>query len=225
MRSFGTYGSSASAVAIQPNGKILLAGDDYVEDGPGQSHNEFVLFRFLSNGVKDTSFGDNGRVRTRWREDTSVAKDVALQADGKIVAAGYSGDWPEYDFALARYTRGGRLDTTFSDDGKKRTNFTGGLDEARGLVIQANGRIVVAGVAAPPDHRRQANFALARYRANGELDHTFSDDGKVRTRFGASSNDYGNDVALQANGRIVVAGTVNRRGSASNLGLASYLAR
>jgi uncharacterized delta-60 repeat protein len=224
MRSLGSYGGSASAVAIQPNGKIVLAGYAYTGVRPGHAHNEFALFRLLPNGAKDTSFGHKGSVRTGWREDNSAVRDVALQADGKIVVAGYSGDSPDYDFALARYTRGGRLDTTFSDDGKKRTNFTGGLDEAHGVVIQANDRIVVAGFAAPRGHRLQRTFALARYRVNGGLDQTFSEDGKARTRFGANNGDIGNDVALQPDGRIVVAGSATLASGARDFGLARYLA-
>jgi uncharacterized delta-60 repeat protein len=92
-------------------------------------------------------------------------------------------------------------------------------------VIQANGRIVVAGFAAPRGHRLQQNFALARYRANGELDHTFSEDGKTRTRFGANNGDYGNDVALQPDGRIAVAGSAALASGGRDFGLARYLAR
>jgi uncharacterized delta-60 repeat protein len=113
--------------------------------------------------------------------------------------------------------------TTFSDDGKRRTDF-GGFDEAHSLVIQANGRIVVAGAAAPTDHRLQANFGLARYKPSGELDRTFSDNGKQRTRFGANNRDSGNDVALQPDGRIVVAGSVTVVGNGYDFGFARYLA-
>jgi uncharacterized delta-60 repeat protein len=225
MRKLGRYDGRARAVAIQPNGKIVVVGSDFTDRRPGHSHHVFALFRLRANGANDTSFGHNGRVRTGWREDDTDAWDVALQDDGKIVAAGNSSEWPDTDFALARYTRGGRLDTTFSDDGKKRTNFTGGIDEAHGLVIQANGRIVVAGFAAPPGHHSQQNFAVARYWRNGELDHNFSDDGKARTRFGARDYDHGNDVALQLNGRIVVAGSTTLREGAYDIGLARYLAR
>jgi uncharacterized delta-60 repeat protein len=217
VRELGRWGGDARAVSIQPNGKILVAGNDWTDRRGRQA---FALYRLLPNGADDSSFGGDGTVVTQWRGDWSVAEDVVRQADGKIVAAGYSGEWSDYDFALTRYTRGGRLDTTFSDDGKKRTDFHGGLDEAHALAIQPNGRIVVAGKAAPPDRRRKANFGLARYRANGELDSTFSRNGKQRTRFGPNHRDYGTDLALQANGRIIIAGVVTAVPGEADLGLA-----
>jgi uncharacterized delta-60 repeat protein len=147
MRELGRWYGRVSAVSIQPNGKILVAGHNFI-----RGRRLFSLYRLLPNGAHDATFGGDGTVRTQWRGD-SVAAGVVRQADGKIVATGYSGEWPDLDFALARYTRGGRLDTTFSDDGKKRTDFHGGLDVAHALVIQPNGRIVVAGEAAPPTDR------------------------------------------------------------------------
>jgi uncharacterized delta-60 repeat protein len=214
--------TGASAVSIQANGRIVVAGGEFPQR-PGGSR--FTLFRLRADGDLDRSFGGDGHVRTDFGDGGARAFDVALQAVGKLVAVGYTGLRPaRRDFALARYTKAGRLDATFSHDGKKRTNFTGGLDEARGVVIQANGRIVVAGFAAPQGHRLQANFGLARYRTNGELNSTFSENGRVRTRFGANNEDFGNDIALQPNGRIVVAGSATVVRHARDFGIARYLA-
>jgi uncharacterized delta-60 repeat protein len=191
--------SSASAVAIRPNGKIVVCARGWTEAKGFQ----FAVTRLQSDGSPDGSFSGNGEVLTDFGAD-SGANNVAVQPDGKIVAAGFAGG----DFALVRYTRRGRLDATFSGDGKKRTDFSDGNDQARALALQDNGRIVVAGFAAPPRHRFAADFGLARCRANGDLDLTFSRNGKQRTRFGPNHQDYGNDVALQADGRIIIAGAV-----------------
>src|SRR5207342_1892113 len=86
------------------------------------------------------------------------ARGVALQADGKIVAVGVTGQ----DFALARYNPNGSLDTSFSGDGKQTTDFGSvRYDQANGVAVQADGKIVAVGIAGG------GNFALARYNPNG----------------------------------------------------------
>lgn len=218
----------ADAVAIQGSGKIVLAG---VRDT--QSGYHFALARRNSDGTTDTSFSGNGRLQTVFGfdgrgSDDDRAFDVAVQADGKIVAAGYTARSTRtgVDFALARYTRRGKLDTTFSHDGKRRTDFSGGnggRDEARSVLLQTDGRILVAGFAAPARDPSNAVFGLARYTATGKLDPTFSGNGKKRTRFGSNYDDFGYDAALQADGRIVVAGRVTPVTDGYDIGLARYL--
>ena len=123
---------------------------------------------------------------------------MALQADGKIVAVGGAGG----DFALARYNPNGSLDTSFSGDGKQRTDFGGGFDVATGVALQADGKIVAVGGAG--GGATGNDFALARYNPNGSLDTSFSGDGKRRTDFGGS--DVATAVALQGDGKIVAVG-------------------
>ena len=134
---------------------------------------------------------------------SDVAADVATQADGKLVVAGSSAG----NFALARYAAAGAPDPSFCGDGLVTTDF-GGADAGQGVAIQADGKIVVAG-------RSGADFALARYTAGGALDPSFSGDGVQTTDFGA--DDGGAAVAIQADGRIVVAGQ-----SGNNFALARY---
>ena len=127
---------------------------------------------------------------------------MALQGDGKIVAVGYldgAGSGSDSDFALARYNPNGSLDTSFSGDGKQTTDFGGVDDWAKGVALQADGKIVVVGEAVSG-----CDFALARYNPNGSLDTSFSGDGKQTTDFGGI--DRANGVALQANGKIVAVG-------------------
>ena len=117
--------------------------------------------------------------------------------------------WRHDDFGLARYNANGSLDTSFSGDGKTRTHFAG-VDAARGVAIQADGKIVAVGTSRFGTF--DADFALARYNTNGSLDTSFSADGKQRTDFGGIDQDVGHGVAIQADGKIVaVGGTCRRR--------------
>jgi uncharacterized delta-60 repeat protein len=144
---------------------------------------------------------------------------VALQPDGKIVIAGDAGGAAEYTsrFGLARFRDDGVLDATFADDGVVRTNFTRLDDSATDLAIQADGSIVAVG-AAGFGWGSFSSFALARYEPDGSLDDAFGDGGKLRTRFGGAGAGSVIDilgaqaaaVELQPDGRIVVAGDVDR---------------
>lgn len=209
----------ANAVAIQANGKIVLAG---TTDGRRFESLDFGLVRYLADGRRDLSFSRDAKLRTSF-DFVDQGRDVGIQADGKIVAGGSAGGPNGVDFALARYTTRGNLDPKFSKDGKQRTNFTKlGNDEARALIIQANGRIVLAGFAAPPRFHDDADFALARYRRSGRLDLSFSGDGKLRTAFGTNDLAYGFDAGLDPEQRIVVVGDVNPL-NGYDVGLARYL--
>jgi uncharacterized delta-60 repeat protein len=144
-------------------------------------------------------------VRTDFGHDSDdEAYAVALQRDGKIVVAGYSDAHASGDFALARYTPDGTLDTSFgpSRTGTVFTDFEGFQDLAHAIVLQPDGKIVVAGEATLPNR----DFALARYTTDGTLDPAFSGDGKVRARFGPGA--IARAIALQPDGKIVAAGSV-----------------
>jgi uncharacterized delta-60 repeat protein len=185
-------GGGANGVAIQADGKIVVVG---LAGGGG---NDFALARYNPNGSLDPSFSGDGRQRTDFGS-RDRANGVAIQADGKIVAIGASG---RGDFALARYNPNGSLDPSFSRNGKQRTDF-GSRDSANGVAIQADGKIVVAGVAS--GGADGGEFALARYNPNGSLDRSFSGDGKQTTDVGAG-NDEAKAVALQGDGKIVAVG-------------------
>jgi uncharacterized delta-60 repeat protein len=198
------------AVALQADGKIVVAG------GIGQRLSgspEFGLVRYQADGTLDSTFGDGGKVTTNFGSssgDGDAAYDLVIQADGKIVAAG-RGDGR---FALARYNADGTPDATFSSDGKLMTNFTTRPEIAFGVALQATGKIVAAG-------RVAGRFALARYKPDGTLDATFSGDGKVTTNF-TTRSDQASDVAVQANGKIVLAGWAGAGGSDPRFALARY---
>jgi uncharacterized delta-60 repeat protein len=190
---------SASGVAVQADGKIVVVG----WSGSGQ----FALARYNSDGTLDATFGGGGKVMTDFTAGGSGATGVAIQADGKIVVVGTAGQGWDTKFALARYNSDGTLDATFGVGGKVLTGFTSGSDSARGVAIQADGKIVVVG-GDGSGRRAQSDtkFALARYNSDGTLDATFGVNGKVTTNF-TPWGDGASGVAIQADGRIVVVGT------------------
>jgi len=190
----GSY-DSATSVAIQANGRIVVAGSsgaDFTTD--------FALVRYNTDGSLDTSFGGTGKVTTDIGSDDSAAS-VAIQADGKIVAAGSSANTSDFDFALARYNRDGSLDTSFGGTGKVMTDFTASYDFADSIAIEADGKIVAAGYTDPP----KSDFALARYNSDGSLDTSFGGTGKITTDF-SRSEAQARSVAIQADGKLVAAG-------------------
>ncbi len=151
-------------------------------------------------GDLDPSFSKDGKQTTD--DGGGWATGMAIQPDGKIVAAGSDGK----GFALARYNPNGSLDTSFSKDGKQTTEFVSGAG-ALGVALQRDGKIVVVG----DTNSGGGDFALARYNPNGSLDKSFSGDGKLTTNFGGDPREGGDGataVAIQGNGngRIVVAG-------------------
>jgi uncharacterized delta-60 repeat protein len=195
--------SQLQAVAIQPNGKIVTVGNYVYYDS---EYGDFLVQRYNPDGTPDDTFGTDGEVLTDFGGHVDAATSVALQPDGKIVVAGYtaqtdSEDAPATDFAVARYDPDGTLDPTFSGDGKQTTDLAG-IDIANGLAIQANGKIVIGGSA-------DGDLAAARYMPNGAPDASFSGDGVTRAGFIDPNGLGGQAVALQPNGRIVVAGGQN----------------
>jgi len=190
----GSSLASVFSVAVQPDGKIVAAGDARINGGY-----DFVLARYNSNGTLDASFGTGGRVITDFAGSDDGAEAVALQPDGKIVAAGFA---RSVDFGLARYNSNGTLDASFGTGGRVTTDFAGLNDAAYGVAVQEDGKIVAAGYAGTSLAFGHLDFGLARYNGDGTLDASF---GKVTTDFGGYQ-DQGFAVAVQPDGKIVVAG-------------------
>ncbi|MET9894696.1 calcium-binding protein [Streptomyces sp. NPDC006465] len=178
-------GGDGRALALQSDGKIVVGGQ------VGTTRFDFVLLRYTTNGTLDTSFSGDGIERTDFGDYESV-EGLAVQPDGKIVAAGGSGS----SFALARYTANGTLDTSFDGDGRVLTPGGGAAD----VKLQpSDGRIVVAGSNGPG-----GNFAVLRYNPDGSQDSGFGSGGVATADFGGS--DAARGVALQSDGKIVTAG-------------------
>ena len=193
----GSGNAAAYSVALQPDGKIVVAGR--CSNG---TNTDFCLARYLASGALDVSLNSTGTVITTIGSGGDVARGVALQPDGKIVLAGYCSNGTSSDFCLARYLASGTLDVSFNGSGTVITPIGVGDDYAISLALQPDGKIIVAGVCS---NGANSDFCLARYLANGTFDTSFNSTGKVITPIG-SSDDYGYSVALQPDGKIVVAG-------------------
>jgi uncharacterized delta-60 repeat protein len=253
---FGGYSDQAFGMAIQADGRIVAVGpssdgvrDDVANDKPfgvaiqadgkivaagltddGQGHEHFALARYNADGSLDTGFDGDGKLVTDFGAGGEAAiGGVAIQADGRIVAAGrtaVSGGASPHDFALARYNTDGSLDTSFDGDGKAVTDFRASNDFAMGVAIQADGRIVAVG---PSSDGVRDDFALARYNADGSLDTSFDGDGRVLTDFGGVgdvvsgvANDKADGLAIQSDGKIVAAGVADDGQSHQDFALARY---
>lgn len=187
------------AVAIQSDGKIVMAG--YSDNG--FFNHDFAVVRYNTDGSLDTTFDSDGKVTTAINGTLAeIAYAVVIQSDGKIVAAGYSNNGIDDDFAIVRYNSNGSLDSTFDNDGIVTTPIGTAYDDATSAAIQSDGKIVVAGSTSSGSY---ADFALVRYNTDGSLDSTFDSDGKVITAIGISS-DVANALSIQGDGKIVAAG-------------------
>jgi uncharacterized delta-60 repeat protein len=207
-----TQSAVAQSVAIQPDGKIVVAGQV-----GGSNTERFALARYKTNGNLDNTFSGDGKVTTSFGS-LAGAHSVALQADGKIVAVGWKLSGNNTRFALARYKTNGNLDNTFGTLGKVTTPI-GSNSDASSVAIQADGMIVVAGDALVNNNTR---FALARYQTNGTLDTAFgvNSTGKVHTPIGLAAE--AGSVAIQpSDGKIVAAG-YSTNVSNSRFALARY---
>ena len=151
----GVGTDEAFGIALQNDGKIVIAG--CVNRGGG---NDFLLARYSPNGSPDANFGANGATITPVGNGVDIAQSVAIQADGKIVAAGFSSNGANYDFAVIRRNADGTLDAAFDGDGKMTTPIGISTDTANGLAIQADGKIVVVGRTVAGSF---ADFAVVRY--------------------------------------------------------------
>ncbi len=214
-------GSYASAVALQPDGKIVAAGTVFVNFIPGESSDtDFALARYNPDGSPDATFGNGGQVSTDFVGLEDDAFSVLIQPDGKIVAVGSANDPATfYDFAAARYLSNGAIDTTFGVTGKVQTDFGDqNFDRARSAALQPDGRIVAAGFAISHGGGVQ-NFAVARYTSNGVLDTTFSRDGKTQIDFGNCCQSA-TKVLLQNDGKIITVGGSNGESSEDDFLLA-----
>src|SRR5262249_39721673 len=148
-----------------------------------------------SNGTLDNSFDGNGIIWTDFYDGNDDAYAMIQQPDGKIVLAGTSleDDTWNYDFALARYSSEGVLDSSFGTDGKVITDLGNGGEVVYSLALQQDGKILAAGGSS-------GNFALLRYNTNGILDSTFGNGGQQLTDLGGT--DCANSIAIQPDGKI-----------------------
>ena len=215
--SFGYMYESAQSIVLQEDGKILVGG----WRGVFPYDDDFAVARYNVDGSLDNSFGLMGKVVTEFGAEISSGFSIALQADGKILLAGFAYNFPNgEDFALVRYTADGSLDTSFDGDGKVTTSFSNLPEErASSVLIQQDGKIILAGYSYSNHTNTDSDFdfALARYNTDGSSDPSFGSNGKVTTDFG-SSYDRVQSAVLQTDGKILVAGSINNQ----DFGVARY---
>jgi uncharacterized delta-60 repeat protein len=198
--------ASAHASAIQSDGKIIAAGPFVLWFPPGRSDTVFGVVRYNQDGSLDTTFGMQGIVTTDLSDRVDIATALAIQSDGKIIAAGQAGTGPgPFSVALVRYNHDGSLDMGFGIGGKVITDFSGPYESALALAIQSDGRIIAAGVAYASVLSTSGDFVLVRYEPDGSLDRTFGIDGKVTTDW-SGGLDLAKALAILSDGRIVAAG-------------------
>ncbi|MGI8412566.1 MAG: delta-60 repeat domain-containing protein [Solirubrobacteraceae bacterium] len=192
---------AANGVAIQPDGKIVVLGQ-------GDPSNEMVIARLNTDGSPDTSFGPAGSGGEAAIDfgGPSSGNAVALQADGKIVVAGSTSAVGSGDFAVARLGANGALDPSFSDDGKRTLGYGAAGEQALGVAIQQNGRIVVMGTG-----HVNHDFVVGRLAPDGSSDTSFGIRGTAGVDFGGDEED--GDVALQPDGKIVLVGDTTVHGT------------
>jgi len=191
-------GSWTSSIVVQPDGKIVTAGSSVnLENVQG-----FALVRYNKDGSLDSTFGLNGVVRTLF--DSAAANSVAIQADGRIVAAGKNISPSRAECALARYKSNGNLDASFDSDGKVTTSLLPNGSEEASVYAQSDGKVLAAARSTSYD---EDHFYLVRYNVNGSLDTTFGGgDGIAQAELEQGSNDFACAMALDNAGRAVIAG-------------------
>ena len=248
--SFGTGGKAVTdfvgdndvmtSLALLPGGKIVAAGWSYTT-----KTRDYALARYTANGSLDPTFGSGGMVTTDFfttsRENLrDVIGAIAVQPDGKIIAAGSSETdtlAEYYDFTFARYNTDGSLDASFGAGGKASVSVSDFDDQATSVVIQPDGKILAGGMSgglfklgpdffgAVPSASGNPNFAVVRLNADGSIDTTFGSGGKVTTDFFGGVDAA--RIALQPDGKIIAAGgathsLTNPTMSDSDFALARY---
>lgn len=184
------------AIALQPDGKILVGGYAYLEEI------SFVLVRFLADGTVDTDFGTDGVVVTAMGGNTSIATGVAVQDDGKILlcGGGFGG------FSVVRYEADGAVDMGFGTDGLALCPFPGASAQANAIGLQSDGRIILAGYASG---KSGDAIALAAFDGDGLLDADFGTDGTTTASWNGSG--VATAMAIGADDGITVVGSASTK--------------
>lgn len=193
-------GTQGASIAIQNDQKIVLAGACF-----NGTDYDICVTRHLPNGALDVEFGNAGTtvVDRPGFDDRAFALGIA--EDGGLLAAGRCSNETDADFCLIRLKPNGLIDTAFGVSGRAMTAVGSGNDEARGLSLQSDGKIVLSGRCASGSRNL---FCAARYNADGSLDGSFSGAGKAIVDMVAFSS-VGTGQTIDRYGNIVIAGLCN----------------
>jgi len=236
--SFGTGGTVLTGVGFgpgEPAGAVAVALRDRGNSGTKiitaarvpstiTANFDFALFQYNADGSLDTSFGTGGEVTTDLGSGSDdVPASLALEPNGRVVVAGESDALGTFDFALARYKPDGGIDSSFGTGGRVLTDFaSASVDRATAVTIEKDGRIVAVGTS---NAMGRFDFALARYKANGDLDPSFGSNGTVLTAFGTSGFDFASGVAIEPDRKIVAAGLSTSADESGDFAVARYTGR
>ncbi len=196
--SFGTngfirtnVGDNSYAIAIQPDGKILIAGKDRIY---------MLTLRYLPDGTPDASFGNNGAVETNLGGRANAGKAISVQPDSKILVAGDRGD----AILLVRYNRDGSYDEAFGNGGKVVSGFTNPYYTVNDLLLQPDGKMVVGG--STSDAFDDVTTIIVRYQPDGSIDKGFGAEGFTVNKLANIASIK--KIALQEDGKIIAAGSI-----------------
>jgi len=208
-RAFVNFGGEEFGrdIVVDSTDRILVAG---------RALNEFGVVRLTTTGTLDNTWGLDGRSIVDFG-GLDELNAMAMDSSGRLILTGYSAVGLDSDFAVARLTTVGDLDASFSRDGRDTPRWNASHDFGQATAIDSEGRIVVAGSS-------EGDMLLTRYFADGTLDTTFGGTGKVTINFGA--NEFASTVAIDSNGRILVAGSTSATGpgdfAVARLNVAGY---
>jgi uncharacterized delta-60 repeat protein len=223
----GEGNEAGSSLALSPDGRILVAGILRVKDrNRAVTSNEVFLAKFNGDGTFDADFGVDGIAR--WESDRGYLNNVslALLSDGAILVAGtqyISGRGPDTksDLFLLRFDAGGSFDASFGAGGVVKWDGGHGENFLRAITIQPDDKILLAGgLKIWTDRRVKLESVLLRYDTDGNLDDTFKNG--IAQRHEGMGPDIGSAVALQSDGKILVAGRYYNSNHNYDMGLARF---
>jgi uncharacterized delta-60 repeat protein len=207
---FGSSGATITSIsvgydagyglAIQPDGKIVVAGER--QNGTTEGDYDIYVARYNADGTLDASFGSGGVAVTAIGGGWDLAGSVLLQPDGKIVACGGGWNGTKYRFVAVRYNANGTHDQSFGSGGIAMFGMGGVQDNAWECALQPDGKIILTG---PTKNSGKWDFGMARLNADGTLDNSFGSGGKVITTI-TGGDDFSWSVALQPDGKILLGG-------------------
>lgn len=208
-----------NGMTIQPDGKILLIG--YRNIG---STEDIMVARLNTNGTLDTSFESDGLVIKSILTGYDRGTSAAVQSDGRIVVAGYGGSSTNTNFAFFRLNANGTTDTSFGFGGSGAIDIGGYVDLPHAIKLQADGKIILAGLSYTNGDGQDRNFALIRLTASGGLDSTYGSGGKVTTSFTypLASRSEINTLSIQSDGRALAFGMSHSGNSDPNFTITRY---
>lgn len=196
--------SEGNSLAVQSDGKIVVAGYSSSGSETKDSNDFFAVARYNIDGSLDNTFSNDGILTTDFSNGEDQATSLAIQTDGKIIAVGHAKNGKYFDYAMVRYNKDGSLDSNFGINGKIISSFGLYDDKATSVTIQADGKIIVGGYFNVNKGFANYDYAIARYHMGGTLDSTFNFDGKVTTNH--LIDDEATSLKLQKDGKIILSG-------------------